>query len=184
MRTTTVWLNSSCEGIGSHGDVEFRKATIGDAARLSAFAAVTFYETFVGTATEEDLQAAIRDAYGVFQQTQEIADPRASIILAERMGELVGFAHFTVEDVFSVELNRIYVADAEKGAGLARRLLGEVFDACRGRRAQRLWLAVWHANGRAIAFYEKHGFQKVGEVTFAWGSGDERGHVMERLGPF
>ena len=90
-------------------EIHLRRGVIEDAERLSRFASRTFYETFVGTATEEDLQAAIIATYGVAQQRQEISDPRASFILAECDGELVGFAHLTVEDANSIELNRIYV---------------------------------------------------------------------------
>ena len=83
-------------------EIHLRRGVIEDAERLSRFASRTFYETFVGTATEEDLQAAIIATYGVTQQRQEISDPCASFILAECDGELVGFAYFTVEDANSI----------------------------------------------------------------------------------
>ena len=57
-----------------------------------------------------------------------------------------------------------------KGTGLASRLLQEVLSDCRGRGADRLWLAVWHANGRAIAFYSKMVSAKLAKSPFLGGT--------------
>src|SRR5689334_4706743 len=43
-----------------------------------------------------------------------------------------------------------------------------------------LWLGVWERNSRAIAFYEKHGFQVVGEQPFLLGTDLQRDLVMAR----
>jgi ribosomal protein S18 acetylase RimI-like enzyme len=43
-----------------------------------------------------------------------------------------------------------------------------------------IWLAVWEKNPRAIAFYEKKGFRKVGRQTFQLGSDIQHDHVMAR----
>ena len=45
-----------------------------------------------------------------------------------------------------------------------------VLDAARARGAKTLWLGVWERNQRAVAFYEKYGFTRVGEHTFVLGS--------------
>lgn len=42
-------------------------------------------------------------------------------------------------------------------------------DAARARGAQTFWLGVWERNPRAVAFYAKYGFVRVGEHTFALG---------------
>jgi ribosomal protein S18 acetylase RimI-like enzyme len=36
--------------------------------------------------------------------------------------------------------------------------------------AHTLWLGVWEHNARAIAFYRKYGFQRIGEHVFPVGS--------------
>jgi ribosomal protein S18 acetylase RimI-like enzyme len=43
-----------------------------------------------------------------------------------------------------------------------------------------LWLGVWEHNPRAIAFYEKQGFRKVGRHTFMVGSDVQYDDVMAR----
>jgi diamine N-acetyltransferase len=46
-----------------------------------------------------------------------------------------------------------------------------------------LWLAVWERNPRAIAFYEKSGFRKVGRQTFLLGHDVQHDDVMEQSLP-
>jgi ribosomal protein S18 acetylase RimI-like enzyme len=43
-----------------------------------------------------------------------------------------------------------------------------------------LWLAVWERNPRAIAFYEKSGFDQVGRTTFKLGNDLQFDHVMAK----
>ena len=43
-----------------------------------------------------------------------------------------------------------------------------------------IWLAVWEENPRAIRFYEKNGFQKVGVKDFRLGSDVQHDFVMAR----
>jgi RimJ/RimL family protein N-acetyltransferase len=45
-----------------------------------------------------------------------------------------------------------------------------LLDAARARGAKTLWLGVWERNPRAVAFYEKYGFTRVGEHSFTLGS--------------
>jgi ribosomal protein S18 acetylase RimI-like enzyme len=47
--------------------------------------------------------------------------------------------------------------------------------------AAAVWLGVNQENSRAIRFYEKSGFRKVGTKTFLLGSRIEHDFVMERI---
>ena len=68
-----------------------------------------------------------------------------------------------------IELKRLYVARAWHGRGVAQALMDAALDAARARGAQKLWLGVWERNPRAVAFYAKYGFVRVGEHTFVLG---------------
>jgi len=169
--------------------VRFRRAEGMDADRLSAFAARVFRDTFAHTATAEDMDRYVGESYGPELQAAEIADPRATVLLAEDSSApaeasgqypIVGFAHHREdEEGESVELQRIYVDRVWQGTGLAKALLVEVFGAADRLAVRRVWLNVWHRNDRAIAFYVKQGFRKTGRMEFDWGNGKEFGHVME-----
>ena len=41
-----------------------------------------------------------------------------------------------------------------------------------------LWLGVWERNPKAIRFYEKQGFERVGAQTFTLGADVQRDAVM------
>ena len=43
-----------------------------------------------------------------------------------------------------------------------------------------VWLAVWEHNARAIRFYEKHGFARVGEQLFRLGADTQTDWLMAR----
>lgn len=159
-----------------------RPATIADAARLSELAATTFRETFEGENTLADMARYVAQAFTPDQQAVEIADPAGAVLLAERPhtagdAELVGYVHLAsspapaaVHGPASLELKRLYVARAWHGQGVAQALMDAALDAARARRAQTLWLGVWERNPRAVAFYRKCGFTRVGEHTFVLGA--------------
>jgi ribosomal protein S18 acetylase RimI-like enzyme len=83
----------------------------------------------------------------------------------------------------AIELVRLYVDQAWQGAGIGRALLSAAFDAARAMGGQALWLGVWERNERAIAFYRRHGFERVGEHTFTLGTDRQLDHVMVRRIP-
>jgi ribosomal protein S18 acetylase RimI-like enzyme len=52
--------------------------------------------------------------------------------------------------------------------------------AARVRGAETLWLGVWERNARAVAFYRKYGFTRVGEHTFVLGSDTQTDWLLAR----
>jgi diamine N-acetyltransferase len=159
-----------------------RPATIDDAAALSRLAASTFRETFEGENAPEDMARYLAEAFTPEQQAAEITDPASTVLLAEYHGEsggaeLVGYAHLiagpvpeAVRGPAVLELKRIYVARAWHGQGVAQALMAAAIEGARARGARTLWLGVWERNPRAVAFYAKYGFTRVGEHTFVLGS--------------
>jgi ribosomal protein S18 acetylase RimI-like enzyme len=159
-----------------------RPAAIDDAPALSRLAATTFRETFERENAPEDMARYLAEAFTPEQQAAEIADPASTVLLAEYNGEsgdteLVGYAHVIAAPVpeavrgpAPMQLKRIYVARAWHGQGVAQALMAAAIEAARARGARTLWLGVWERNPRAVAFYAKYGFTRVGEHTFVLGS--------------
>jgi ribosomal protein S18 acetylase RimI-like enzyme len=169
-----------------------RTASSADAARLSRLAATTFRDTFEAENTLEDMERYLAEAFTPEQQAAEIADPDNTILVAEHDRssnnvELVGYAHLASESTpeavlgpAPLELKRLYVARAWHGRGVAQALMNAVLNAARARGAKTLWLGVWERNPRAVAFYEKHGFTRVGEHSFILGSDVQTDWVLAR----
>jgi ribosomal protein S18 acetylase RimI-like enzyme len=172
--------------------IQIRPASIADAAALSQLGAMTFRETFEGENTPEDMARYLAEAFSPGQQAAEIADPASTVLVAERHAgsdeaELIGYAHLvsgpTPEAIVGpepLELKRLYVARAWHGRHVAQALMDAAIDAARARGAQTLWLGVWERNPRAVAFYAKYGFARVGEHTFRLGADSQTDWLLSR----
>jgi ribosomal protein S18 acetylase RimI-like enzyme len=166
-------------------DLLIRRAVLSDAAALAELAARTFTDAFASDNRPEDLQAHLVSAYGVSQQSAEIADPNTITLLAQRGGALIGYAQVRrhavpkcVAQDQPVELQRFYLDRSAHGTGVAKALMAAVHEAAKELGGRNLWLGVWERNARAIAFYSKMGFAKVGSHSFYVGSDRQTDDVM------
>jgi len=166
-------------------EIVIRRASAADAAALASLAARTFEETFAADNRPEDMAAHRATAYGIPQQSAEIADPRMATIVAVTDARLVAYAQVRrvpppscVTHPSAVELQRFYVERAMHGTGLARDLMGAALDAVRSFGGRHVWLGVWERNARAIAFYAKCGFVDVGSKIYMVGPDAQVDRVM------
>jgi len=157
--------------------ITLRPAQHRDARDLATFAARTFADTFGAGNTEADLQAHLASAYGEARQAAEIADPQVRTLLALRGDALIGYAQVRrkaapdcVVAPVPVELHRFYLDRAAHGSGAAAPLMQAAREAAQALGGSHLWLGVWEHNPRAVAFYLKSGFVKVGSHDFVVGS--------------
>ena len=154
-----------------------RRAEVSDAALLAELAARTFAETYGADNSPENLKAHVVSSYGAAQQADELADPDVRTLLAYRNDKLIGFAQVRrkaapacVVAEKPVELLRFYLARSAHGTGAAQSLMLRAREAAQELGGRHLWLGVWEKNPRAIAFYLKSGFVKVGSHKFVVGS--------------
>ncbi|MCU0619668.1 MAG: GNAT family N-acetyltransferase [Gemmatimonadaceae bacterium] len=173
--------------------ITVRPATVADAAPLSRLAATTFRETFEAHNTPADMARYLAEAFTPARQASEIADPAAVVLLAEAVdvvggaSTLVGYAHLLAGEVpvavrgpAPVELKRLYVARDWHGRGVASALMEATIGAARSRGGRTLWLGVWEHNPRAVAFYAKHAFVRVGEHAFVLGDDVQTDWLLAR----
>jgi ribosomal protein S18 acetylase RimI-like enzyme len=78
-------------------------------------------------------------------------------------------------------LHRFYLVRSAQGKGIAAALMNAVREAGRELGGLNIWLGVWERNPRAIAFYVKSGFQRVGSHVFVVGSDPQTDFVF--VGP-
>jgi ribosomal protein S18 acetylase RimI-like enzyme len=78
------------------------------------------------------------------------------------------------------ELSKCYVHPDHHGLGAAAELMHASIGSAAASGARGLWLGVNSQNARAIRFYEKSGFRRVGTKSFKLGSTVEHDFVMER----
>lgn len=158
-------------------DAIIRTATITDAKSMSKFAAVRFEDTFGFNYNPSDLREFVAQKYNEPVFADYINNPSMQNLLAlNDTGEIIGYSQsgpmsLPLEGAIegATELYRFYVSDEAKGTGLAKTLFDKVLEFAKGRAAPVLYLGVWSQNFRALAFYEKLGFEIVGKYLYQVG---------------
>ncbi|WP_439643923.1 GNAT family N-acetyltransferase [Gemmatimonas sp.] len=165
--------------------VSFRRATPLDAPSLSAFARRVFHDTFAADNTPEDMAVYLAQAFSPATQQAELEETQRVCLLMEADGVLIGYAslldsapHSAVAAAHPVEIERFYLDQGWHGRGVAAALMDAARGVARGWQGDVLWLGVWERNAKAIHFYEKQGFERVGAQTFCLGSDEQQDAVM------
>jgi ribosomal protein S18 acetylase RimI-like enzyme len=165
-----------------------RLATRRDASMLATLAAGLFEQTFGPLNDPDDMRMYVAEAFSPAVQGDELADPERVVWIAEdHEGTPVGYAMLRrggtapgVDTSRSAEIQRIYADRAWHGRGVGETLMRACIDQAREWQCDVIWLGVWERNPRAIAFYEKTGFQRVGRQTFVLGRDVQFDLVMSR----
>lgn len=166
-----------------------------DASALSSLAAATFPLACPPHTTPEAIADFIAKNFGVEHFEGYLADPERILLVAELPeadgSHLLGYtmlvggepsdadAGRAVTARPTVELSKVYVLAESHGTGAGAALMRASLDAARAAGAVTVWLGVNEENVRAIAFYERHGFAKVGDKHFVVGGRVEDDWVME-----
>jgi ribosomal protein S18 acetylase RimI-like enzyme len=172
-----------------------RKATADDAGPLAALAAVTFPLACPPSASPADIAAHLANTLSERHFRNYLADPAVTILVIDTDGGLRGYSLLVnrptqdpdvaaaLKLLPSVELSKCYVHPEHHGLGAAAELMHASLQAAAETGAAGVWLGVNSQNARAIRFYEKSGFRKVGSKSFRLGTTVEHDFVLERAVP-
>ena len=172
-----------------------RKATADDAGALAALAAVTFPLACPPSAPPEDIAAHLANTLSDRHFRAYLADPDVTVLVIDADSGLRGYSLLVnrpatdpdvvsaLEILPSVELSKCYVHPEHHGLGAAAELMNASVAAAAGSGGRGVWLGVNSQNARAIRFYEKSGFRKMGTKSFRLGSTVEHDFVLERAVP-
>jgi diamine N-acetyltransferase len=170
-----------------------RTATTDDAGPLAELAALTFPLACPPQSRPEDIAAHVAATLSEANFRAYLADPEVTVLVIDAAGELRGYSLLVdrrVQDpqvaaalggLPGTELSKCYVHPDHHGLGAAAELMRASIAAAADAGAGRLWLGVNSQNARAIRFYEKSGFRKVGTKSFRLGTTVEHDFVMARL---
>ena len=75
-----------------------------------------------------------------------------------------------IESVAQMELQKIYVLSYYHGSGAGAALMQAVLDLAQELKPDFIWLDTYISNAKAIHFYEKSGFRKIGTHFFTIGT--------------
>jgi ribosomal protein S18 acetylase RimI-like enzyme len=165
-----------------------KQADNGDAAMLSLLGRITFAETF-GHLFErhpDDLRAYLDATFGVAKITASLCKRENTYWLALREGLPIGYAKLKAPSAApgkdaakAAQLQKIYLLREFLGQKLGGGMLEAVIQSATPG-SELIWLDVLQENGRAIRFYERHGFQPIGQDTYRIGAQSFLFHLMAR----
>ncbi len=167
--------------------VHSRIATIEDAAILAEISRVTFYDTYHAYNTKEDMDLFLLKHFSLDAVINELNSPKNIFLFVYVDEQLSGYAKLSVantpeqlKDFTILEIARIYSIKEKIGKGIGKILIDECINIARQKNKQMIWLGVWKQNPRAIAFYEKNGFEIFGEQDFILGKDVQQDWLMKR----
>ena len=162
-----------------------------DAGRLAALAAVTFPLACPPSSSPEDIATHLANTLSEKHFQGYLADPDVTVLVIDAGGDLCGYSLLVNRpaqdpDVASaltllpsVELSKCYVHPEHHGLGAAAELMHASLESAAAAGGAGIWLGVNSQNARAIRFYEKSGFRKVGSKSFRLGTTVEHDFVLE-----
>jgi ribosomal protein S18 acetylase RimI-like enzyme len=169
-----------------------RRAAAPDAAALALVGGATFLETFAGIIDGRDILDHCAKKHSVAVYEAFLSAPAAALWLAETVegSAPVGYAvldtpQLPLADVQTddLELKRIYVLSRFHGTGVGAQLMTDALEEAKRRNSRRVLLGVYAQNHRALGFYAKHGFVRVGQRQFQVGAHTYFDHILARALP-
>ncbi|CUI27300.1 TDP-fucosamine acetyltransferase [Achromobacter xylosoxidans] len=146
--------------------VTLRQATARDADAIAAMHAASWAATYRGLLPDGFLDAGLADDRMVHWQDrmrESNLDARA-VFIAEQDGQPIGFVCVQQEHDHPGEvlLDNLHVLPPYQGTGAGKLMVARAEAWARARGAARLYLYALEGNTRAIAFYERQGWQYTG----------------------
>ncbi|MEO8303083.1 MAG: GNAT family N-acetyltransferase [Betaproteobacteria bacterium] len=153
--------------------INVRRASAGDAPAIARVRVDSWRATYRGMIPDAYLDGMQVDASTAIWDRVLTAGPNTtSVFVAERAGEVVGFASGAMlkeqKHDHDTELVAIYLRREFQRAGMGRQLVGAVVDAQVAHGATGLLTWVIAGNKPARAFYERLGGLLLIEQPFEW----------------
>lgn len=163
------------------------KATNNDVDQLQKIGRQTFYETFSGSNTEENMKSYLEEGFATDKLNDELNDKNAEFYFAKIEDDVIGYLKLNfgqsqteLKDDKALEIERIYVLQEFHGKKVGQILYEKAIEIARHKNADYVWLGVWEENPRAISFYKKNGFVEFDKHIFKLGD-DEQTDIMMKL---
>jgi diamine N-acetyltransferase len=154
--------------------VTIRYATPADAELIADMSRTTFYEAFGKDNTKADMDIFMSEQFTKEELMKEVELSEGIFMLAYIDEEPVGYARMRLKNSLAheqgIEIARIYALNKAIGKGVGKALMLECINKANELQMKLIWLGVWEKNERAIAFYERWGFEQFGEHQFLLGT--------------
>ena len=161
-----------------------REGTREDASLLAELGARTFRESSPNT-PHEDLESYLKENFTPEKLLACLSVKNAAARILELSGRAIGYAFLCPGEApnrlvppHSIQLKWLYILQEWAGHKLGDVLMARCLEHVRHVGGGSIWLTVFNNNGRAIHFYERWGFRKVGVYDFVVGRDIQKDFVL------
>jgi ribosomal protein S18 acetylase RimI-like enzyme len=161
-----------------------RKAEERDASSLAAVSIEVWVNTYLRDGVSPVFADYVLAAFGAQKFRNAIGDPDLAIWVSENRTGIDGFvtvcstAAPPLAGCSPLEITTLYVQPRHQSGGRGGALLRHALAHCRSMGGESAWLTVEAENRRAIDFYLRHGFTRIGSTDFAIADRAYENHVM------
>ena len=167
--------------------LKLRRCNANDLNILQDLAIRTYWETYGAQNTPENMDAYIQTAFHADQLQRELSDPNSEFHFLYADETLAGFMKLNeapsqtdVNDKESLQLERIYVSGPFQGMGLGQYMIDAAIQTAVRRKKKYIWLCAWEHNHKALQFYEKNGFWKMGAHSIFMGDDEQTDYLLRK----
>lgn len=173
-------------GIATMSSLIIRAALPEEAEKLRVFAKTHFVATYASQNTPDNLERYLEQAFGREHFVREFSHPESVFYLVLLNQQIIGYykantgaAQTEKNHPLSMEIERIYVTETLKGQGIGRKMIQHAVQTAQNQQLNYIWLGVWERNLKAIAFYEKLSFERIGVHDFQLGDEVQRDYIYQ-----
>ncbi len=165
----------------------FQLATISHLPALRTFSERLFIQTYAPLNTPENMKLYCAEAFSEENFAKEFHQENIRYWLAMYEDVLAGYTKLILDSpspggsLSGVEMARFYIDTPFQGQGLARQLMHHCHKWMQQEGFQEVWLGVWPQNPRAVRFYQKEGFVKIGTADFMLGQDRQTDDLMRKI---
>ena len=152
---------------------KIQKTTSQDSKLLSELGSASFLIPHGHSAPKEDIENYVTKNFSEENFKKELETSGYEYYLIYYKENIAGFSkiifnspneNITAKKV--TQMSRLYLLEEFYGLGLGKELFNFNVTLAKKNKQEGVWLAVWIENQRAITFYKKMGFKKVGDFDF------------------
>jgi ribosomal protein S18 acetylase RimI-like enzyme len=167
-------------------ELEVQRVQKADLLSLQEISRQTFFDTFADVNTPADMRQYLEENLSLEQLAKEWSHPATQFYMVKQHDEVLAYLKINEADAqterreeASLEIERIYVRQADQGKGIGQFLLEFAIQITNDKKLKVIWLGVWEHNLNAIRFYQKNNFQFFGKHSFFLGQDEQTDLLME-----
>ena len=163
-----------------------KKIELSEIEQLQKIGKTTFYETFAGDNSEENMKEYLDEKFTLDKIKSELLNPASQFYFAYSEDQILGYlkvnfaeAQTELHDNNGLEIERIYVLKEFHGLKVGQLLYDKALQIAKEADLSYIWLGVWEENLKALNFYKKNGFEEFDKHIFKLGDEEQTDLLMK-----